>query len=468
MYLAEQTQIANSNFSLPMAYHFESLLDSAVLIQSLQDFINHHPVLRSVIVEEQGEVFFEVQEQINLNCKVLKTNLMSAVGNYQEDTKLGFNLSTGPLFRIKIYEIDGLYTVLYINFHHLVFDGHSSRLFMRELEKRYLGNIHQEEITLKGNRKSKSAIPIGPKLIEELKALYKFPIPVLDIPKDNFYSNDESRTVKSIEFQFSSEHLEKAQDKCQELGITLYHFYLFAFSVILSRHSGQKEFLIGTPVLGRNSKEELNEIGFYANTVLLPIGLDHEQTLAEGLKYSALVINNVLKYKKVPYGELVKSIGNNSHYQSFFMYQDFSSQKQSFSGIHYTRTHLCSGTSHSEIDLWLTKYDGVIKGGLHYREDCFSPQSIKRIQESFYLILDQLCEKTETSIKSLPNITKLNQDSLVERFSNYKEESLIGFLSSFKKQVELSPDKTAIINPDQLMTYQQLDGESDRLASYLL
>jgi amino acid adenylation domain-containing protein len=468
MYLSEQAQIASSNFSLPMAYHFESLLDYDALIKSLQDFINHHVVLCSKIIEIKGEVFFDVQDNVTLDLTIEKTNLASAVKNYKQDAKLGFDLGHGPLFRFKIFEIENQYTVLYINFHHIIYDGHSSRIFMRELEKRYRSFKKNEKLDILANRISKRVSSVTPAFLEELKALYSFPRPILDIPKDFTGPAIELNAAGSCSFDFPLSHLEKAQSTCQQLGITLYHFYTYAFSILLSRYSGQKEFLIGTPVLGRNSKQELGDIGFYANTMLLPMSLDGEHTLAEGMQYNAKVIDKVLKYKKISYGELVESLGKTSLYQSFFMYQDFSSQKQRFNGINYIRTHLNSGMAHSEIDLWLTKYDGVIKGGLHYKQNKYSRATMERMQDSFLMIIDQLCESTESKLVELPKLCSTDQEILIKKFSNYNERKAPGFLKSFKEQVQKCPQNLAIINDGQQMSYLNLDTESDLFASYLL
>lgn len=468
MYLSEQAQITNSNFSLPMSYHFQGLLESEVLILSLEGLINQHKTLRSKVVEENGEVFFEIQEKVSLDLKLHKTSLESAVNDYKQNALLGFNLSVGQLFRFKIYEIDNRYTVLYINFHHLIFDGHSSRLFMRELEKRYKSLIKNENFVLPGIKGQKPVSSFTTDSVLELKKLYSSSTPSFDIPGKYIGSRAKSNSAGACELVIPAEHLEKAQKSCQELGITLYHFYTYAFTVLLKRYSNQNDFLIGTPVLGRNSKHELSEFGFFANTILLPMRLDEGHTLIEGLKDSARTINKVLKYNKVPYGKLIESMGRTSLYQSFFMFQDFSSQKQSFNDIPYLRNHLSSGMSHSKIDLWLTKYDGFIKGGFHYKDESFSKLTMERIKESFLLILNQLCCDSHSKLSDLPSISKLNQEGLIDRFSNFKDPKTTNFLTLFKKNVQESPDKFAIINDLQLTTYEKLDQESDLLASYLI
>ena len=476
-------------FSIPITYHLQKI-DSNILQRTLQILVDQHPVLMSKIVQLSGQIKLEVIDDLKVELETINLSRTEAINYLNKDAKADFNLKQGPLFRFKLIFIENNKCLFYSNIHHLIWDGRSGVIFFKQLEKIYAQLLKNEQHEGGNKELSESSLELyknyqeaqvsyisSPKFTAELQNLKSlFPkdlIPLqlsTDFPRPKLFSHDSDM----INFEISSEKMQIYSQFCRDNNITLYNYFYFAFSLILSRMTNQKEFNIGTPTIGRNNRDELKALGFYANTAVIPFKLQEELTVKQHILDTSDTIKKCLSFKKVPFSELLNSFNKEEDssrlpmYQSFLMYQDFSGSQFTFLDQEYTRDHMDTNMTHSEIDLWLTKYTNKILGGFHYATKLLKKESVDIIQDEFLFVLDQIHMNQDKRIDELEKVSPQGLDRSLKCFSTFDKNEYVSFLHDFNNSKNLFPDKIAVISQGKNLTYKDLDQQANQLGHYLL
>ncbi|MGZ4032707.1 MAG: condensation domain-containing protein, partial [Tumebacillaceae bacterium] len=327
LWVIEQLLPGNTAYNMPVAVKLQGALDVAAFEKSLNDIIARHEALRTTFVE--GLVDGEGQPvQLIADAQWQSLHLVDVRDMPQElrekeaqrlaqlDAETPFDLSNGPLIRFSMLQMDAQEYVLHLNMHHIVSDGWSMGVFVKEFTALYQANLRGEEAML-------SELPIqyadyanwqrntlaGDKLEQELsywKEQLSGELPLLQLPTD--LVGEETQAGDEVSMQLSKALTDRLQVFSQQHGATLFMTILGAFQTLLYRHSGQEDICIGTPIAGRHREETEGLIGFFLNTLVMRTDLSGMPTFTELLGRVRETALGAYAHADLPFDKLVEEV----------------------------------------------------------------------------------------------------------------------------------------------------------------
>ena len=229
-----------------------------------------------------------------------------------------FDLERGPLIRVKLVKIGAQEHVLFLTMHHIVSDGWSMGVLVRELGQLY-------EAFLKGEASPLKALPVqyadyavwqrgwlqGEVLAEQMgywrEQLRGIP-EIMELPTDRPRPAVQ-RQVGAVEgMAVDWGTLEGLKALSQREGATLFMVLMAAFKVLLYRYSGQRDIVVGTPIANRKRGELEGLIGFFVNTLALRTDLSGDPTFQELLKREREVALGAYGHQDIPFEQLVAEL----------------------------------------------------------------------------------------------------------------------------------------------------------------
>ena len=293
--------------------------------------------------------------------------------------------------------------------------------------------------------------------------------PVLEINTDFPRGQKQSHNGKAFYDFIDVELHNKIKDKCKELGITPFAFYMGGFNILLSKFSNSEDIVVGMPVSGRNA-QNLNTVGMFVNTVALrnkPVGT---KTVSEFLNEVKETSVNAIANQNYPFGELVKKLNiettnRNPLFDIMFAYQSeemtdivFGDKKAELLPIPVT-------TAKYDITLNVMPRENEVVLMAEYCIDLYKENTIKRLIIGYKQILSAMLDKT-VCLKDISAISETEKDTLLYKFNNtkadYPKDKCVHQL--FEEQAAKTPDKIALKFGNTEYTYEKLNSMANDVA----
>ena len=276
------------------ALELNGALEAAVLERAAAALVERHEALRTVFVEVEGEPRQVVREAGGWRLAVTdlsgepRERLKACL---REEAARGFDLAQGPLFRAHLYRLAPDTHVLLLSMHHIVSDGWSMGVLIRELGELYRGFLQGAPATLTPLRvqyrdfaRWQRGWLKGEVLERELahwRERLKGAPQVLELPTDRARPAVETHRGAAYTLTLPKDLVDRLRELSRREGATLFMTLLAGFALLLSRYSNQPDLLIGTPVANRNRAEIEPLIGFFVNTLVLRADATGEPSVRE-------------------------------------------------------------------------------------------------------------------------------------------------------------------------------------------
>jgi amino acid adenylation domain-containing protein len=249
---------------------------------------------------------------------------------------------------------------------------------------------------------------------------------------------------------------------------------LGAFSVLLHRHAGAVDIVIGTPVAGRNRAEIEGLIGFFINTLPLRIDLGGNPSFEELLARVKQTALEAFEHQDVPFEKLVEELkpersNRIPFFQVMFQFQHEARKSVSVNGLTFTTEAVKIETAKVDLSLGAYQRDGVLKFHIEYSTDLFDEETIQSLSGRFEVLLQSIVSTPNVSIGDLAVMTPAESHQLLFEWNSTREifphyESLT---ERFEHQAEETPTAIALIDGDRQLTFQELNVRANKLAHYL-
>ncbi|MGZ4135059.1 MAG: condensation domain-containing protein, partial [Tumebacillaceae bacterium] len=281
----DQLDPGNTAYNTPSATRLRGKLHVDLLEQSFNEVVRRHEVLRTTFAMEQEMAVQVIAPNLHISIPVIDLRELppeqrqQAVKQYVADeSKRPFDIHQGPLVRATLLQTDAEEHVLFLIFHHIVSDGWSTMVLIREMTAVY-------EALLNGKSANLPELPIqyadfavwqkewmqGETFEQQMnywrKQLSGNPTP-LQLPVDRPYSNQLMPSGGLYRGNLTNVDLGKLRQLCQQTGVTMFMALLAAFQVLMYRYTGEEDILIGSPIANRQRPELEGLIGFFANTIV--------------------------------------------------------------------------------------------------------------------------------------------------------------------------------------------------------
>lgn len=485
MYILNKVQPEDLNYNLPFMLTVEGILDKEKLENAIKECIQLHPMLRCQFYEEVGEIRYQIEDTVT---DIVQWEQYSGeeseedfIARKRKEFVKPFALLKEKLFRILVINYKEQKTFILVDFHHIIFDGRSASILIGSLYDLYNGNAvesskytysdyvgWQKELEKTGYYQSELAF-----WKDKLNTNYAS----LDMLLD--YTRPEELSINNsgqYDIQLSAELVENLKEKAKKLECSLFSIFTAASSLALSMYSGEKEFLIGTVVEGRNDVVLQNILGMFVNTIPLLQSIDETLSLDQYIK--ATYKNNLeaLENSDIPFETIVelskeRIVKNRNPLFNFLIsYHDDDITGFDLGGLWAEVKDIEVESSRFELELVVNCTNQAIRLNMLYAKQLYSTDKIRRLVNAMVYLLDLFTKDTETKINEIEYCTtrQLNEAGILQDRVNvgYPKEATIKTL--FEEQVEKWPERIAVTFQEQSLTYKQLNERANQLAHSLL
>ncbi|RLB94441.1 MAG: hypothetical protein DRH26_01240 [Deltaproteobacteria bacterium] len=418
IWIFEQIHPGTSIYHIPLVYHIAGKLDHDLLQQSIEIMKNRHIALRSVflvendmIIQKQENNFYNDQNK-PLHYKIDPIeNDPDLINKWILDkTKEKFDLETGPVFRTDILITGKLTCVICFTFHHIIFDGWSAGLFVKELSKIYTSLVKGESVNLLELEFSYYDYVFA-KTAEvdydwETAGSF-FTSYLKNLPQNHNRSSRDLSDLSGACFpvQIDMNTYNKIKNLALEKKTSPFIVLLSLFQILLFAETGQNDQITGIAYAGRDRIETEPLIGFLMNTLVIRNIIKTDQSFNSFLSKVKTILAKIFKYKNIPFQKINRLCRETSRrekvFESMFLMQTMDFPALDFPGAEAEYTHIDMGKANCDITLELFENESGLNGWFEYRTDIFTQKRIKQVTQDFNQIIENAIDKPEAKINTL-------------------------------------------------------------------
>ncbi|VVP89727.1 non-ribosomal peptide synthase/polyketide synthase [Pseudomonas fluorescens] len=486
-------------YHIPSALRLKGKLDIAALERSFNALVARHESLRTTFAE-QGETFCQVihpQLPLSISLAPLQSGLDAAGTDaaikafVENETTRPFNLQQGPLLRVSLLKVAEDDHVLALIQHHIISDGWSMQVLVGELIKQYAADTSGQTLSLPplpvqyadyaiwqrhwleaGERERQLAY-----WIDTLGGEH----PVLELPIDHPRPAVQSFRGARLDLQVPSALGDALKQLAQREGASLFMVLLASFQALLHRYSGQSQIRVGVPTANRNRVETEGLIGFFVNTQVLNAEvhgqLPFNQLLAQ-VKQSAMAAQ---AHQDLPFEQLIealqpeRSLSHSPVFQVMYNHQAVNDQTQRQSLVQLPQLSVedivWEGRT-AQFDLTLGTYESSegVAAELTYATDLFKPATIERLARHWLNLLQGIVTAPHQRIGELPLLENTEHQGLLQDWRRVVDQAAPApcVHQRIALQAQLTPEATALIVGEEVLTYAQLETRANPLAHKLI
>ncbi len=474
------------------AVRLQGALQLEVLERSVNEIVCRHEVLRTTFPSVEGRarqvvapalmVSIPLLDLTHLPRERLDVEMRRAL---EEEAQRPFDLDHGPLLRLSLLSLDAEDHVLGVVMHHIVSDGWSIGVLIREFVALY-------EAFRAGRPSPLLDLPIqyadyavwqrgwlqGEALERQLtywKGRLDGAPAVLELPTDRPRPAVQSHRGAAYRFTVSRAITEQLRALSRQEGATLFMVLVAAFQVLLSRYSGQRDICVGTPIANRTRMELEGLIGFFVNTLVLRTDLSGNPPFTDLLRRVREVCLGAQAHQDLPFERLVEELApvrDMSHsplFQVIFALQNVPEAVLKIHGLKIAPVDVDIRSEKFDLTLDITeKHDGL-DASLIYSTDLFDEATIARLAGHYGVLIESILAKPDSSLGDLGFLTEPERHQLLVEWNvteaEYPRDKCIHQL--FEAQVERTPGAVAVVYEGKELTYAELNARANRLAHYL-
>jgi amino acid adenylation domain-containing protein len=491
LWFLEQVAPLNPAYYMSSALRLEGALEQEALQRSLNDIVQRHEALRTAFPAHAGKPHQRIASSQRL---VLQAHDLGTTRAPEREAALKawlkafaerpFDLAQGPLLRSALIRLAPQVHVLAITMHHIVSDGWSMGVFLRELAALY-GAYRQGRpsplpaLTLQyadfahWQRRWLQGVVLQRQLDYWQHQLQE--LPTLQLPTDHPRPPRQRFAGATHPIALAPELGRALLRLSQREGGTLYMTLLAAYQVLLARYSGQEDIVIGSPVANRNRAEIEPLIGFFVNMLVLRTDLSGNPTFKALLKRVREVTLGAYTHQDVPFEMLVDRLcperdpSRSPLFQVHFALHNAPIGALDLPGLRVTPVVAQVEWVRFDLEchLW-HEADGSLCGHWVYNSALFEPDRVQRLDRHFATLLAAAAAGPAARIAQLPLLDARERQALLAACNQVQELAPTDTLHGrFAAVARAQPMATALSHEGQTLSYGELNRRANRLAHRL-
>ena len=419
----EQLMPGNPALNMQAALRLHGPLAIAALQRSFDELLRRHDILRTTFGSVDGRPMQLVHPSLALKLDLRDLPPAAFTDQHalqiaRTEALLPFDLAQGPLLRVAIRNFAPDDHLLMITMPHIICDGWSNGVLLRELTALYQAYSTDQPSPLPApsiqyvdfacwqaewiaNADFKGELAFW-------KSKLAGRLPTLELPTDRPPVAGIVAAADTETLQLPRAFVDRLKEFCKREEITLFMFFLAAFQTLLYYYSCQQEdILVGSPVAGRNPETE-NIIGPFAYPIGLRTDLSGGPTVRALLGRVRDVAVDALAHKDLPFSRVLEGLqseqlqGRSSPFQFYFLHQTAFIQPAQTGDLSWTPlTWVSPGTSFDLHLATLERPDGIV-ARLEYKSAMFDAATIQRMLNHLRAIVEAFLQTPETPIARIP------------------------------------------------------------------
>jgi amino acid adenylation domain-containing protein len=491
LWFIDQLEPGNSAYNFPAAVRLKGPLNVVALERTVNEIVRRHETLRTTFATVDGRPVQVIAPALTARAAVLNLQELSD-GEREaevqrlaiEQAQLPFDLARGPLLRVTLLRLAEEEHVGLLTMHHIVSDGWSTGILIREMAVLYQAFSH-------GAASPLPELPIQyadfahwqrewlqGEVLETQLSYWKRQLlgaAVLELPTD--HPRPAMQTFRgSHQSLLLPKHVgDDLKALSRREGITLWMTLLTAFKILLHRYTDQDDIIVGTPIANRNRLEIEGLIGFFVNTLVMRTDLSGNPTFRELSRRVREVCLGAYAHQDLPFERLVeelhleRSLAHNPLFQVMFVLQNASGRKTGLPGLTLSPVEIDTGTAHFDLTLHIADTEQGLIGTLAYNTDLFEDATIIRILGHFRILLEAVAANPERRLSDLPLLSEPERQQVLLEWNDTKAgyRTDLNIHQLFEAQVERTPDAVAVVFEYEHLTYAELNRRANRIAHHL-
>ena len=492
LWFIDQLEPGCSVYNFPAAVRLKGPLNVVALKQSLNEIVRRHEALRTTFAIVEGRPVQVIAPLLTLPLPIVDLRGLPETERETEVRRLvtneaqrPFDLAKGPLVRATVLGLGQNEHVGLLTMHHIVSDGWSTGILIREMAVLY-------EAFSSGTPASLPELPIqyadfahwqrqwlAGEVLETQLTYWKQQLggapPLMELPTDHPRPPLQSFRGTHHSVTLPNDISAGLKALSQQHGVTLFMTLLAAFKVVLHSYTSQDDIIIGTPIANRNRLEIEGLIGFFVNTLVLRTDLSGDPTFGDVLRRVRDVCLGAYAHQDLPFERLVeelhlaRDVSRNPLFQVMFVLQNARSEPLELPGLKLTPVEVDSGTTHFDLTLHIADTGHELIATLAYNTDLFETASIVRMLKHFTTLLETICASPDRRLSELPLLTEPERRQLLLEWNATRavQPNELCIHQLFEAQSGRTPEAIAVVFDGEWLTYGELNRRANQLANHL-
>ncbi|MET8582263.1 amino acid adenylation domain-containing protein [Streptomyces collinus] len=493
LWLLHRLQPDSDVYNVPVCFRVAAPLDVARFRQAFELAVALHSPLCSAVVTEDGSPYLVARPDRRAAFRHERLPGGSdeeLLVEARRQAKAPFDLSEDPLARVHVFEADGADTVVLLVFHHLVFDGASTPLFLRDLisayealrtgtrwtspaQDNYDAFVRWEQDFLTG--------PEGDRHRAYWTKTLQGPLPTLRLGIERDPAPGTAPAGRSVRLTLPGPTSARVRQWCAANGVRPAVFFLGVYQLLLRRYSGERDLVVGVPAMGRPDLAFADSVGYFVNMLPVRSGLREDQTLAAHLRELSLVLADGLDHAAYPFPRMVRDLKPRTDPAASPVFQvSYVFQNQRM--MHVAEEVLDLGLARAarfveeisqegEFKLHLEVFENADDHALHLKYDAhrFAAADVERFLHHYTELVEALLAAPEHALGDASHLSAEERRLLLADWNDTRapysaDRSLPDLLAASARR---HADRTALVFGDRTLTYAEFDARTDALADQL-
>lgn len=478
--------------NLSSVLRLRGALNVPALEWSLGEIIRRHESLRTTFPAIDGRPHQKVSDAlpfpvltVNDLCELPETEREAeALRLARDEGRHHFDLARGPLLRVLLLRLGADDHVLVFTTHHIISDGWSQGIIVREVSELYHAFLTQRPPELPPlpiqyadfalwERERLQGEMLASRLGYWRQALDG--IVALDLPLDRPRPPVPGFQSAGETFELSESLSEALRTFCRREGVTLYMTLLAAYNVLLYTYTGQEDISVGSSVANRTRQDIENIVGCFVNILVLRTRLSGNPTIRELLGHVRDVSLGAFEHADLPFEQVVnelhptRNLNRNPLFQVAFVLMNAPTPDINLPGLTLDHIEIEQGLAENDLSLMLVEEGERLTGRLTYNSDLFQPATIQRMLRHWHRALESIVADPTQRLSDLQLLSDVELTQLLhgwnETATAYDREKCVHEI--FEAQARLTPHAVALVYEEEQFTYDDLNRRANQLARYL-
>lgn len=497
LWFMNQLNPATPVHNIPLAIELSGQPEVDILTRCLNEIVRRHESLRTTIHQQDGKPIQAIAPNLTLTLPVIDLTKLRRADQEVEaqqitsaEAQKPFDIAAGPLFRATLVRLGQNRNILLLTMHHIISDGWSMGVLLRELGALYSAystgaEPSLPELTIQYAdfaiwQRERLASSLDQQLSFWKQQLEGAPS-VLQLPTDRARPAIKTFRGARHSLVLSKQLSNSLREFSRSQQVTPFMTLLAALSVLLSRYTDQEDMVIGSPIVNRPRTETETLIGFFLNTLALRTRPAKHSTFRELLENTRDMVLGAFANRDLPFEMLVEALNpardasRTPLFQVFLNFLNFSDDRVSLPGL--TAESISPAGVWSQPDeswsqfdmtLYAREFEEQLQFILVYNSDLFDRARMVTMLDQLRLLLDQIVTAPDKQISDYSLLDAESQAKLPDpriTISKPQVEPITGTIVALGAQ---NPDSIAICKGEQKWTYRELASRSEHIARALV
>ena len=497
LWFMNQLNPATPVLNIPAAIELSTKPDIHILERCLNEIVQRHEALRTTIHQQDGKAVQVIAQRLTLALPVIDlTKLRKSAQDVEvqqirsAEAHKPFDIASGPLLRATLVRLSRNRNILLITMHHIISDGWSIGVLLRELGVLYNAFIKGDTPSLPELVIQYADFAIWQRqclagCLDRQLSYWKQQLEgaptVLQLPTDHARPAIQTFRGARHSIVLSEQLSTNLREFSRSEQVTPFMTLLAALSVLLSRFTDQEDIIIGSPVVNRPRTETENLIGFFLNTLALRTTPTKHSTFRELLENTRDMVLGAFANRDVPFEMLVEALNPARDasraplFQVFLNFLNFSDNRVSLPGL----TEDCispagvwsqpdESWSQFDMTLYAREFEARLQFILVYNSDLFDKARMVTMLEQLRVLLEQIVTAPDKQISDYSLIDAESRAKLPDPGITINDPWLEPITETIFALAAQAPDSSAVCSGSRRWSYGELAYQAENIARALI